>query len=126
MLCIQGLSTSADCSAMLVLQKRGNVIKVDRHKYVKVAYHGFRLLSREERAVHYNHSAVRDDYEEPNYGMIDTLFSLAEAYLFMQLVELAVSLDWLAYRLAGCVHSCKGHHNLWLHLVDCGSLLQLS
>jgi hypothetical protein len=35
---------------------------------------------------------VRDDYEEPAYGMIDTLFSLAEAYLFMQLVELVVSL----------------------------------
>jgi hypothetical protein len=34
---------------------------------------------------------VRDDYEEPAYGMIDTLFSLAEAYLFMQLVELVVS-----------------------------------
>jgi hypothetical protein len=33
---------------------------------------------------------VRDDYEEPAYGMIDTLFSLAEAYLFMQLVELVV------------------------------------
>lgn len=40
----------------------------------------------------YNQSAVRDDFEEPNYAMIDTLFSLAEAYLFMQLVELVVSL----------------------------------
>lgn len=34
---------------------------------------------------------MRDDFEEPNYAMIDTLFSLAEAYLFMQLVELVVS-----------------------------------
>jgi hypothetical protein len=40
------------------LQKRGNVIKVDRHKYVKVAYHGFRCLSSEERNAAYNHSAV--------------------------------------------------------------------
>lgn len=38
----------------------------------------------------YNQSAVRDDFEEPKYAMIDTLFSLAEAYLFMQLVELVV------------------------------------
>ena len=68
------------------------MIKVDRHKYVKVAYHGFRQLSRDERNQYYNLGAVRDDFEEPNYGMIDTLFSLAEAYLFMQLVELAVSL----------------------------------
>jgi hydroxyacyl-ACP dehydratase HTD2-like protein with hotdog domain len=42
----------------LWLQKRGNVIKVDRHKYVKVAYHGFRCLSSEERNAAYNHSAV--------------------------------------------------------------------
>lgn len=40
-------------------QTRGNVIKVDRHKYVKVAYHGFRSLSSEERNAVYNHSAVR-------------------------------------------------------------------
>ncbi|WIA37291.1 hypothetical protein OEZ86_014231 [Tetradesmus obliquus] len=73
---------------LIIDKTRGNVIKVDRHKYVKVAYHGFRSLSSEERNAVYNHSAVRDDYEEPAYGMIDTLFSLAEAYLFMQLVEL--------------------------------------
>ncbi len=38
----------------------------------------------------YNRSSVRDDYDEPGYGMIDTLFSLAEAYLFMALAELLV------------------------------------
>jgi hypothetical protein len=27
---------------LIVDKKRGNVIKVDRHKYVKIAYHGFR------------------------------------------------------------------------------------
>ena len=40
------------CGAVCVLasvQSRGNVIKVDRHKYVKVAYHGFRQLTSEER-----------------------------------------------------------------------------
>lgn len=30
-------------------KQRGNIIKVDRHKYVKLAYHGFQELSREER-----------------------------------------------------------------------------
>eukprot|EP00775_Hariotina_reticulata_P000930 gene930-1256_t len=73
---------------LIIDKKRGNIIKVDRHKYVKVAYHGFRQLTSEERNKCYNQSAVRDDFEEPNYAMIDTLFSLAEAYLFMQLVEL--------------------------------------
>lgn len=76
---------------LYVVQKRGNVVKVDRHKYVKVAYHGFQKLNRDERNKYYNNSPVRDDFDEPDYGMIDTLFSLAEGYLFMQLVELAVS-----------------------------------
>lgn len=31
---------------------------------------------------------MRYDYDEPDFATIDTLFSLAEAYLFMQLVEL--------------------------------------
>eukprot|EP00879_Flechtneria_rotunda_P000833 GHRR01000958.1.p1 GENE.GHRR01000958.1~~GHRR01000958.1.p1 ORF type:complete len:660 (+),score=216.69 GHRR01000958.1:198-2177(+) len=73
---------------LIIDKKRGNVIKVDRHKYVKVAYHGVRRLNSDERKQVYNLMPVRDDFEEPNYAMIDTLFSLAEAYLFMQLVEL--------------------------------------
>lgn len=39
------------------LQKRGNVIKVDRHKYVKVAYHGFRQLT-SERAGEAMHASL--------------------------------------------------------------------
>eukprot|EP00877_Chromochloris_zofingiensis_P002493 jgi/Chrzof1/12244/Cz06g26250.t1 len=74
---------------LIIDKKRGNVVKVDRHKYVKVAYHGFQKLNRDERNKYYNNSPVRDDFDEPDYGMIDTLFSLAEGYLFMQLVELA-------------------------------------
>lgn len=31
---------------------------------------------------------VRHEFDEPDFAMIDTLFSLAEAHLFMQLVEL--------------------------------------
>lgn len=30
----------------------------------------------------------REEFDEPDYALIDTLFSLAEAHLFMQLVEL--------------------------------------
>jgi HAD superfamily 5'-nucleotidase-like hydrolase len=66
---------------------RGNVIKLDRHHYVKVAYHGFRELSREERRALYDASRVQA-YEEPHFALIDTLFALAEAYLYCQLVEL--------------------------------------
>ena len=30
----------------------------------------------------------RVEFDEPDYALIDTLFSLAEAHLFMQLIEL--------------------------------------
>ncbi|KAK9829767.1 hypothetical protein WJX72_007769 [[Myrmecia] bisecta] len=69
-------------------KKRGNILKIDRHKYVKLAYHGFRQLSRAERLATYSNAEERHEYDEPDYALIDTLFSLAEAHLFMQLVEL--------------------------------------
>ncbi|GBG69541.1 hypothetical protein CBR_g4376 [Chara braunii] len=68
-------------------KKRGNVIKMDRHKYVKVAYHGFREMTRKERLATYDSILRRESFDEPDYAMIDTLFSLAEAYLFAQLVD---------------------------------------
>ena len=69
-------------------KSRGNVLKMDRHKYVKVAYHGFTKLSREERLALYSKTEQRDSFDEPGYALIDTLFSLAEAHLFAQLVDM--------------------------------------
>ncbi|XP_073005437.1 uncharacterized protein [Typha latifolia] len=68
-------------------KKRGNILKMDRHKYVKVAYHGFREMSKEEKVSAYGNTLLRDSFDEPDYALIDTLFSLAEAYLFAQLVD---------------------------------------
>ncbi|KAJ4701937.1 Purine 5'-nucleotidase [Melia azedarach] len=68
-------------------KKRGNILKMDRHKYVKVAYHGFREMSKEEKVDAYGNTLIRDSFDEPDYALIDTLFSLAEAYLFAQLVD---------------------------------------
>jgi len=68
-------------------KKRGSILKMDRHKYVKVAFHGFQKLTREERQATYGSTLSRESYDEPDYALIDTLFSLAEAYLFMQLVD---------------------------------------
>ncbi|KAI8012799.1 Cytosolic purine 5'-nucleotidase [Camellia lanceoleosa] len=61
--------------------------EMDRHEYVKVAYHGFRELSKEDKVATYGITLIRDTFDEPNYALIDTLFSLAEAYLFAQLVD---------------------------------------
>ncbi|CAK9312656.1 unnamed protein product [Citrullus colocynthis] len=68
-------------------KKRGNILKMDRHKYVKVAYHGFKELSKDDKVGTYGNTLVRDSFDEPDYALIDTLFSLAEAYLFAQLVD---------------------------------------
>lgn len=74
---------------LVIDKKRGNMLKVDRHKYVKLAYHGFQPLSREDRMDTYNDSgSERMEFDEPHFALIDTLFSLAEAHLFMQLVEM--------------------------------------
>jgi len=82
---------------LVIDKKRGNILKIDRHKYVKLAYHGFKELERHERMSLYNSAEQRYDFEEPDHALIDTLFSLAEAHLFMQLVEIADSPDrgWL-------------------------------
>ncbi|EPS70199.1 hypothetical protein M569_04560, partial [Genlisea aurea] len=68
-------------------KKRGNILKMDRHKYVKVSYHGFREMLKEEKVATYGNTLIRDAFDEPEYALIDTLFSLAEAYLFAQLVD---------------------------------------
>ena len=39
-------------------KQRGNMLKIDRHKYVKVAYHGFRELTRAERRAVYSDTNV--------------------------------------------------------------------
>ncbi len=57
----------------------------------QVAYHGFDLLPNDVRKGVYNSGQFEPSLEEPDYAMVDTLFSLAEAYLFMQIVEIKVS-----------------------------------
>ena len=77
---------------------RGNIIKMDRHRYVKVAYHGFTEISRDERRLIYDSSKIQF-YDEPNFSMVDTLISLAEAYLFAQIVDQINSSSFLIKRV---------------------------
>lgn len=58
--------------------KRAHGAQVDRHKYVKVAYHGFRKLSKQERQAAYASGLQRLSFTGDDYTTIDTLFSLAE------------------------------------------------
>ena len=43
---------------LVIDKKRGNMLKIDRHKYVKLAYHGFKRMSREQRRDIYSNNAV--------------------------------------------------------------------
>lgn len=73
----------------IIDKKRGNLIKLDQHNYVRVAEHGLTPLSSDERK-----SVYRQKYHEmqafggSNFATIDTPFSLVDAALFTQLVDL--------------------------------------
>ena len=72
---------------LIVDKKRGNILKMDRHNYVKVAYHGFAALETSERLATYCETSKRQSFDGPEFSALDTLFSMGEAYLFSQLVE---------------------------------------
>jgi HAD superfamily 5'-nucleotidase-like hydrolase len=70
---------------LVVDRKLGNVLKMDRHGYVRRVYHGFRLLSKAERREHYHQKRVNLSHKR--YVWIDTLFSLPEAVMYVTLVD---------------------------------------
>ena len=65
----------------------GNLLKVTRFGYVIRAVHGTRLLEFDELRRTYAETVV--DLGEPRWRFVNTLFSLSEATLFAQLVDLA-------------------------------------
>ena len=68
---------------LMIDKERGNVIKMDRHSYVKVAYHGTSPLNKEERTEFYG-TATQKDFAASQFAPIDTLFSLPDAFMYSQ------------------------------------------
>jgi HAD superfamily 5'-nucleotidase-like hydrolase len=64
----------------------GNVLKANRFGYVKKAFHGTKELDFEMQRRVYSRVVV--DLSEPRYVFLNTLFSISEACIYMQLVEL--------------------------------------
>ena len=64
----------------------GNVVKADRFGYVKQACHGTVQLDFDQQRSLY--SRVLVDLGEPRWRFLNTLFSLSEACMYAQLVEL--------------------------------------
>ena len=70
---------------LLIDRKLGNVLKMDRHRYVKTAYHGFRKLTREERRRAYHTRRLRPG--TGRYHWVDTLYSLSEVAVYAAAIE---------------------------------------
>lgn len=83
-------SSTSFCRGLIIDIVRGNILKVDRHKYVRKATHGTIELTSEQRKNLYQSAfSQMPTFTEDNYITIDTMFLLIDAVLFSKLVELA-------------------------------------
>lgn len=68
---------------------RGNFLKIDRHKYVRLAYHGFSPISSELRKHLYSREFNKvPSFTERHFVNMDTVFQHVDAHLFALLVDL--------------------------------------
>jgi len=77
--------TNFPIRGLLIDRKLGNVLKMDRYRYVKTAYHGFRRLTREERRRAYHTRRLRPGTRR--YHWVDTLYSLSEVAVYAAVIE---------------------------------------
>jgi 5'-nucleotidase len=73
---IRGLLVDVGC---------GNVLKMDRYRYVKKAYHGLRPLTRDERRELYEARRLRTWADR--YHWVDTLYSLADVAVYAAVID---------------------------------------
>jgi HAD superfamily 5'-nucleotidase-like hydrolase len=71
---------------LIIDTKLGNVVKANRFGYVKRAFHGTRPLEFDELRKTYAREIV--DLSERRWVFLNTLFSLSEACMYSQLVDL--------------------------------------
>jgi HAD superfamily 5'-nucleotidase-like hydrolase len=77
---------------LVVDKRRGNILKMDQHRYVAMACHGSRPLPDDERKGMYQTRSV--SLSTKRFVAIDTPFSLPEIDLFAQMVDLAERERW--------------------------------
>ncbi len=77
--------TNFPIRGLLVDKRLGNVLKTDRYRYVKKAFHGTRELTSDERRQAYQLKRVRPDPRR--YHSIDSLFALSEVTVFCAVVD---------------------------------------
>jgi HAD superfamily 5'-nucleotidase-like hydrolase len=70
---------------LLVDVKLGNILKTDRYRYAKTAYHGTRELGSDERKRLYQGKRIRPGMAR--YYSVDTLYALSEVTVFAAAVD---------------------------------------
>jgi hypothetical protein len=74
---------------LIVDTQRGNFLKIDRHKYVRVAYHGFQPIASTIRKQLYSRTFNKiPSFSEKHFVNLDTLFQHVDAHLYASLVDL--------------------------------------
>ncbi|XP_078149149.1 HAD-superfamily hydrolase, subfamily IG, 5'-nucleotidase [Carex rostrata] len=70
---------------LVIDKEKGNLVKADRFGYVKRAMHGTKMLSTQAVSEIYGRELV--DLKQSRWEFLNTLFSVSEAVMFMQLVD---------------------------------------
>lgn len=71
---------------LIIDTERGNVVKADRFGYIKKAFHGTNPIPHETLRELYHREMI--DLSTPRWEFMNTLFSISEATLFLQFVDL--------------------------------------
>jgi len=90
--------------------EKGNLLKANRFGYVKQAYHGTTSMPFEELRATYSRTLI--DLSDKKYKFLNTFFSLSEACMFAQMVDL---LD--QNKLSG-VHGYEGLYKIVNRALD--------
>ncbi|GAQ79423.1 haloacid dehalogenase-like hydrolase superfamily hydrolase subfamily IG 5'-nucleotidase [Klebsormidium nitens] len=85
---VEGLEFDPDLviRGLIMDKERGNLVKADRFGYVKRAMHGTRMLSNRAISDVYGRELV-DLRKEGRWEFLNTLFSVSEAVMYMQMVD---------------------------------------
>lgn len=85
---VDDLSFDADLvtRGLIIDREKGNLVKANRFGYIKNAAHGTRMLAYKETRQTYERTLV--DLDEPRWLFLNTLFSISEASMYLQLVDL--------------------------------------
>ncbi|KAL2630442.1 hypothetical protein R1flu_015128 [Riccia fluitans] len=85
---VEGLTFDPDLviRGLILDKEKGNLVKADRFGYVKRAMHGTKMISNRAISELYGRELV-DLRNERRWEFLNTLFSISEAGLYMQMVE---------------------------------------